>query len=253
VKPLRPETVIEDYAEALAVPARDGLPQVIVGGQAVNIWAERYLAREPDLANFFPFTSKDLDLIGNEFDFERIAAATGAKKLPSLRKVFVPTVGVLEISRPEPESSQIKIEVLKRIYGVTTEEIMRGAVLLERKGVKLRVIDPITLLEAKIQNAAHLPQHARQDVKHVKMMTLAVRGFLREMLAQVEAEKLNARDCVDSQERVLQVVSTRAAQQVATRHNIRWLDAFPLAELEMTRSQKLRNFSEKRLTRWRNK
>lgn len=243
----RPETVIEDYAAALAVPARDGLPHIIVGGQAVNIWAERYLESEPELAKYFPFTSKDLDLIGNDSDFEKIALATGAKKLPSARKLFIPTVGVLEI--PRHESSHIKIEILKRIYGVTTEEITRGAVVLERKGIKLRVIDPITLLLAKIHNAAHLPQQTRQDVKHVKMMLHAVRGFLSEVIAEVEAGKLSERAGVDSLERVLQILNTRETKKVTSKHDIRWTDAFPLTELAASSKAKLKNFSQKHLAR----
>ncbi|MBC7368849.1 MAG: hypothetical protein H7343_18895 [Undibacterium sp.] len=37
----------------------------IVGGQAANPWAEIYVASEPELTAFEPFTSKDADIHGN--------------------------------------------------------------------------------------------------------------------------------------------------------------------------------------------
>jgi hypothetical protein len=53
-----------------------GQPFIIVGGQAVNIWAAYYLPREPQLQIYLPFTSKDLDLVGTKNDAQRVAAAT---------------------------------------------------------------------------------------------------------------------------------------------------------------------------------
>ena len=38
---------------------------VIVGGQAVNFWADRYAPDEPGLLVYRPFTSRDLDLLAS--------------------------------------------------------------------------------------------------------------------------------------------------------------------------------------------
>jgi hypothetical protein len=59
----------------LAQRDAEGQPFIIVGGQAANFWAAYYLSREPKLQAHFPFTSKDLDLIGTKTDVERVAAA----------------------------------------------------------------------------------------------------------------------------------------------------------------------------------
>jgi hypothetical protein len=50
----------------------------IVGGQALNLWAERYAATRADLLSFGPFTSKDLDYFGHRAAAEKLAAALGA-------------------------------------------------------------------------------------------------------------------------------------------------------------------------------
>jgi len=45
----------------------------LIGGQAVNYWAEHYLADEPDLLKSAPFTSEDIDFQGNRDDVRHIA------------------------------------------------------------------------------------------------------------------------------------------------------------------------------------
>ena len=48
-------------------------PYILIGGQAVNYWAERYLTTEPELEGLKPFTSADIDFKGTQADVERIA------------------------------------------------------------------------------------------------------------------------------------------------------------------------------------
>lgn len=50
-----------------------GKPYLLIGGQAVNYWAERYLATEPQLEALQPFTSEDIDFKGGHEDVRRIA------------------------------------------------------------------------------------------------------------------------------------------------------------------------------------
>jgi len=233
----------------LGVLGRDGLPRVIVGGQAVNVWAERYLPIEPDLAEFLPFTSRDLDLLGERRDLDELARLTGFARHPAPRKVFIPSAGFLEL--PYAGGGFVKVEVLKRVHGLLTEDLVKSALLIERGAVRLRVTDPITLLQAKTENAVHLPQQDRQDVKHLHMMVLCVRGFIREQIVAVSNGDLTARGCLDSLERIIQIASTRTASSVTRMYGIRWLDSIPIPDLLASRSTKLRNFVEKRLPRWR--
>jgi hypothetical protein len=39
---------------------------------------------------------------------------------------------------------------------------------------------PHLILKAKIENSESIPQEGRNDVKHVRMMILCVRAFIRE-------------------------------------------------------------------------
>ena len=49
---------------------------IIVGGQAVNFWADRYAPDKPELLAYRPFTSRDLDLLGSIADAYQLASKT---------------------------------------------------------------------------------------------------------------------------------------------------------------------------------
>ena len=64
---------LRQFSEVFTIRNPDGIPYVLIGGQAVNYWAERYLAAEPELQKLLPFTSEDIDFKGSSDDVQRIA------------------------------------------------------------------------------------------------------------------------------------------------------------------------------------
>ena len=187
---IRPRTGLEAFQAVLAQRDAEGQPFIIVGGQAANIWAAYYLPREARLQAHFPFTSKDLDLIGTKTDAERVAAAihwhAGA-----------PPVGggpVEAVLHSEPEGTGLNVEFLREIKGVPHETVLAYArenlvrVAGGSEPVPVRVLDPVLLLAGKIRNAVdieqHQPEKPRQDVKHVAMLALCVPHFLEDVRAQ---------------------------------------------------------------------
>ena len=55
-------TAFADYLDLLRVFDEREAEALIVGGQAVNFWAEVFEEEEPELQRYRPFTSADLDL-----------------------------------------------------------------------------------------------------------------------------------------------------------------------------------------------
>ena len=72
---------LQQFSEIFKVRNPEGIPYVLVGGQAVNYWAERYLAKEPELQLHTPFTSGDIDFRGDHEDVRYIA---GQLKAPAV-------------------------------------------------------------------------------------------------------------------------------------------------------------------------
>ena len=246
----RQATVVEDYQAVLQLPRQEHL--VIVGGQAVSIWADRYLRGESELHQYLPFTSKDLDVLGDASDLIELARATGFRKVAARRKILIPSAGFLEMPRVGAEP--VKVEVLKRIYGVTTEEARSTALMIARGGLRYRVLHPLILLKAKVEAAVHLPQdlpgQERQDARHLKMMVICVRCFLTEVVGQVEAGKLAARDCLNLLEETLEIAAGRTGRMARKKYDITWESAVPLAALQAATNNKLQNFVTKRWPRW---
>jgi hypothetical protein len=52
---------------------------VIIGGQAVNLWAERYQNESPPWPELRPYTSFDLDVLGNRTDVLQCSQALDAE------------------------------------------------------------------------------------------------------------------------------------------------------------------------------
>jgi hypothetical protein len=70
---------LQQFTEVFRVRNPDGLPYILIDRQAVNYWAELYLASEPALRRHFPFTSEDIDFRGNRDDVQHIAGQLNQK------------------------------------------------------------------------------------------------------------------------------------------------------------------------------
>jgi hypothetical protein len=187
----RLRTELAPFRSVLVQRDATGHPFIIVGGQAVNIWAAYYLPREPRMQVHLPFTSKDLDLVGTKTDAQRVAAATGWNIAP------LPVRGgpVEAVLSSEPAGAGLKVEFLREILGVGHDRIVTYArenlvrVPGSEEPLPVRVLDPVILLGAKIRNAVDIkqdvPENPRQDVKHVAMLALCVPHFLDDVRIHV--------------------------------------------------------------------
>ncbi len=93
----------DDFARLLATPE----PRLLVGGQAVNLWALYYEDRTRDLA---PFVSRDADVLGDRSTLELLGELAGTKPQ------FFP------LKRPPSASSlqlgEFRLEFLEGLLGV---------------------------------------------------------------------------------------------------------------------------------------
>jgi len=51
---------LQQFSKVFKIRDVDGQPYVLIGGQAVNYWAERYLSIDPQLEKLRPFTTRTL-------------------------------------------------------------------------------------------------------------------------------------------------------------------------------------------------
>lgn len=236
---------LRQFSKVFKIRDADGQPYVLIGGQAVNYWAERYLSSEAELEKLQPFTSQDIDFKGNRTDVERIAQQL------NLNANYPPKVAMTALSGFIPfQIGDLKssIEIVRRIPGLS-DHIDTPAIRAVWNGKTIRVLDPISLLASKLELAATVQQRDRQDVGHLKILLPCVRAFLGELLRQVDLGQLPAKDWLKIVNQVLKLTTRHRAQRIASKHHINWPDILPLRGIAKSQDEKIKRFREKQLNR----
>lgn len=224
---------LHQFEDVLQIRNAEGQPYLLIGGQAVNYWAERYLAAEPELTKLLPFTSEDIDFKGGRDDVHRIARQL------ALPPIYPPKVAMTALSGSIPfQIGGLKsaIEVVRRIPGVAGS-VDTLAVQAEWNGQTIRVLDPISLLASKLELVATVPQEKRQDVAHLKILLPCVRAGIP------------ARHWLGAVNRVLKLTTTHRAKKIDAKHGINWPDILPLTAIARSENDKIRRFREQQLSR----
>ncbi len=234
---------LRQFSEVFKIRNAVGEPYVLIGGQAVNYWAERYLASEPELKKLQPFTSADIDFKGGHADVQRIARQL------SLSPIYPPKVAMTALSGLIPfEIGGLKsaIEVIRRIPGLS-DSIETPAIETEWEGNTIRVLDPVSLLACKLELAATVSQEKRADVWHLKILLPCVRCFLGDILRQVELGHLPARDWLKVANQVLKLTTSLRARKLGAKHQILWQEILPLSVIVKSHDEQIQRFQRQQL------
>jgi hypothetical protein len=234
---------LHQFSEVFKIRDAAGRPYVLIGGQAVNYWAERYLAIEPQLEPLQPFTSEDIDFKGGRDDVQRIARQLNLTPgYPSMVQMTA-LAGTIPFQIGGLKSN---IEIVRRIPGVSGS-VDALAVEAEWNGKAIRVIDPISLLACKLDLTATVSQEKRQDVAHLRILLPCVRAFLNEFLQQVERGEIPARHWLGAANQVLKLTTSNRARKIASKHQINWSEILPLTAIAKSQNEKIRRFREQQL------
>jgi len=242
-----PVTLAHDFKEFLEVPMGQGEPAIVVGGHAANLWAMHYLSKEPELLAYAPFTSKDLDFVGDSTTAVTLARMVNepAERAPANE----PTPVIYRIKRlfpDEPDRQNSTLEVLDHLAGVSNKELRESSIILfsESLGARVRLPSPIVCLKGQTRNLVRIPQDKRQDLKKVKILILCCRAFMRDQLELAEEGKITEGCVAATFARLESWICTRTAQMAASRHNLDFRESFPVWELEKTFIPSLRHIPE---------
>lgn len=139
----------------------------IVGGQAVNYWAEHYRRRlPPPFAAAFSFTSRDHDFFGTRAEARRLGAALNVEvKVPGPDD-HTPTAAALDCG------DGVVVQFLTHVLGVRRGQLEKHAVPVSygRPPVRFRVMHPLHMLQSRVANVMRLK---RQDVHSLRQLEVA--------------------------------------------------------------------------------
>ncbi len=196
---------------------------LLVGGQAVNLWALYYNEVTLHLA---PFVSRDIDVLGQRETLRSIAELAGLK--PNYFPLKPPSNEVGYIMPRDASNSPMIIEVLRWVNGVSEDELEADSVIFKiGKGkVPVKVPSPVTLLKAKLANLDGIKQQGRQDAKHVRILSKLLPSYLRDIAETVRSGKRTERDFVNILERLLTLVRGEVGERIFANLNLPAVDLF---------------------------
>jgi hypothetical protein len=233
----------EDLKDVLSRLQEAGLDAILVGGQAVNLWAYHYSADNPDLLAWIPFSSEDLDFFGGRVEVMLCHEVLGGQV--ALNKDFDPSpnAGVVLVNRSD---RQLRIDVLASVYGLNDSEISNTAktfVGLDKlSGVSVKVLHPVLCLEGKLRCLRGLPQNGRQDLKHVQISLLVVKQVLKET-----CQDTDPRPGLKMLERILGGIGREDGLYAWYRHQVYLERAIPLDWIQALHLEQWKGFMSIRL------
>jgi len=230
---------------AFATVLADPTQPLIVGGQAVNLWAEIYVAAELELHAFEPFTSKDADIHGNR----ELASILQRRSGWTCRFFDEPRqTAVAILTKPvEGAASTLTVEVIRSVFGLNTDDLSRNLVRELRPGENYRLPDPFVMLKAKLANVAHLSVEKRpQDLKHARMLLPICRAYFLELHAAIGRPDMSERNFLGAVSYATEIITSPDARTVASLHGLDFLTIFPSA-FAASPHEKVRRFASQQL------
>lgn len=233
---------IRDIKDLLRIIGRT--QAVLIGGQAINLWSERYQKEgQPPWSQSLPFTSLDIDLLGNQSDAKYCAEGMNAwLELPNA-SAHTPQLAKIHCSRPE-----LDIDILHTANGLNTAEVMQTAVELKYEDIPIKLLHPVLCIESKTINLITLDQQVegRQDEKHLRLAIANCREFLAELTVTCPPGDLLA-----WAQRLCTGATTQVGLDVQRKYSVSFTDSIP-TDLWQKTIGPLSDWVQTELPQWRN-
>jgi hypothetical protein len=239
-RPLKQKYSADDISPVLEAIARTAPRLILIGGQAINYWSDKYQQDTPEWRRLRPYTSEDLDFYGG-----RAEALSCSKIIPGTKATLndghdpSPNAGVLFCPF---KGGKLRIDILTTVYGLKTKDVVRAAPLIQKGDISIQVLHPLHCLIGKTISLANLPQEERQDEKHLKLALLFVSAFLRDLVAQGEV-----RSVLNMIEEIYRVAGTSEAVSVFDRHALAIESSIPWEDFKSSQQPAIRALVQKRL------
>jgi hypothetical protein len=178
-----------DIRPVLARVADLGRELILVGGQAVNFWANVYEHRVPALAHDAPFTSKDIDFCGDQRSVRICAERLGGRPRVATFDDATPNSGTVVFVDAEGVSRTL--DVVSAPFGLDGAEVHDSALAVEilddagaSTGVRFYVMHPVLSMESRVHNVVGLPGYydTEQGRKQLRASILCAREYMVDVL-----------------------------------------------------------------------
>jgi len=215
-----------DFEELLRnIPGRC----VLIGGQAVAWWAEKYAITTPE-GERVDAASKDIDLWGKHGDLACIAKwLNRTPYLPNQREmtVFVGAIAVIAAGK------KTSLEMLRRVPGLDTQDPEAAAVpeAVTKDGKEALILTPVSLVLSKLYNLRRFPQEDRHDLLHLRISLKASCAFISAVVSR------DARFALWNCNRLIRAQGEPRNRRLERRHGFQILSGIPIDKLRAATRQ----------------
>ena len=220
------------------VLASAGDDVVLIGGQALAFWMERFGVRDPENR---PAVSRDVDFLTpvatNVAPLRRFAwAIRGEARIMGERAI---TALIGSAVAPAGEDRVYNVDLLHSVIGLESEAVMENAMTVTtRDGTRFRVMHPLDLLQSRNINLHKLRD--KQDALGQLQLRLAIEVARAQLELDIDAIEREVpapqreRAIFDAIAPVDEYSSEDAARKNAERYDIHVADAIPAWRIAST-------------------
>ncbi|MBX3188745.1 MAG: hypothetical protein KF819_17135 [Labilithrix sp.] len=218
------------------------LDLLLVGGQALKLWVERYRVVLPDE---FAYVSRDVDFLAPSAAasdvVRKLARALGGRAVfPRRRAALTALVG--QAVKDVSDDEVFNVDVVHRVYGA--DEGLRARAMELRLGADLgaRLMHPLDVLKSRLDNLHGLAEKRNELGKAQLRAAIAVaQAFQREALRAENAPGARRPTTLRYAAFVERLAASAAGKKVAARYGIHVADAIEPSAVPV------REFCEKKL------
>lgn len=198
---------------------------VLVGGQAVAIWASKLESRIAD-ALVDAVASRDIDLLGNSSDLRQSAELLDARVRVAKWEDRTPLTGVAIFL--DSEGRERRLDVMASVYGMNAEDIRQTAieaelVIDEDRRVNVWIMHPERCMESRVHNSVLANKQTDLAWRQLRASILCARAFSQLLLD--ERGEAAVRDVLKLNERIFRFAQEGRCTRLALDRNIETFDA----------------------------
>lgn len=235
----------------------DETESVLIGGQAVALWVERYSIPVPAISAFRGGISTDVDFLGGISAVVKTARRFNTK--PIVREDRITDFGMDNagqlIIAPFGRREALLVDFLYAPIGMNPGDVCSHAIsmTIPTRRIGILAMHPVHCLESRLLNLLVLP-HKRNE-QGIEQARLALK-VVREHIAKViERAPSGERDAFPLAERVFQAAGSEAGCHAAHNFGIRALDSIPIdsfanRSFRAVRFPQMQEHVRKRLESW---
>ena len=217
------------------------IPFVIVGGQAVNLWASKYEKRIKGLTSMRPFTSLDLDL----YTDSQNAVSKTAKALHCrhfLGDAGSPDIVLGGLWLRSHGNDELLVQFLNGTIGIKKpERIFETSqdYQWEEENLTFPVMHPVLTLESKLRCIYALDQRGRNDLRHLRMAIKYLRCFIEDGVFEGDSKSV-----LGMIKQVKRICLSTEGVRCCHDYNLKIENSLPIGSISKSREPKLRRFIE---------